>query len=223
MLDERWASTTWTVRQAMGRRRFWLLIATLVGGTVAHSSLWTHIVALLDGRGFDPLLGATIVGLVGISSSLGKITWGALSDRIGREGAYSLGMATLVGGVLVLSTVSDASSVWPVYAYAFCFGVGFGAFAPVTSSAIADLFQGKRFGSVYGALWVGTGAGSALGPWLSGLLFDLTGAYAFSMVLSVGAACTSIVAMWLAAPRLVRQVPGVAARAQKATVKPSSG
>ena len=220
VVDEKWAGTPWTVRSAMATSRFWLLFCTFLLGTASHSAIWTHIVAYLNGKGFDPLLGASVVGLIGISSSVGKISWGWLSDRIGREGAYSLGMMCMVGGVLILSRVADATQTWPVYVYATLFGLGFGTFNPVASSTAADLFQGKRFGTIYGALWVGTGTGSSLGPWVSGLLFDLTGAYNLSLVLSGTAACLSAAGMWLAGPRLVRQVPGVAARAQKAAARP---
>lgn len=221
LVDAQWAGTAWTVRSALATRRFWLLFCTFMLATTSHAAIWTHIVAYLNGKGFDPLLGASVVGFIGICSSFGKIAWGWLSDRIGREGAYSLGMSSMVGGVLILSTVADASQTWPVYFYAALFGLGFGAFNPVASSSAADLFQGKRFGSIYGGLWVGTGVGSSLGPWVSGLLFDWTGAYNLSLVLSATAACLSAAGMWLAAPRRVRQVPGVAARAQKAAVSPT--
>lgn len=213
VVDERWAAKSWNIRSALSTRRFWLLFGGYMCGTLSHQSVMVHQVAYLTDRQFDPMLGATVVGLVGIFGSVGKIFWGWLSDRIGREGAYALGMGSLVLGIFVLSTVADSSQLWAVYLYAVVFGIGYGVFAPLTSSIAADVFQGRRFGSIYGVLYVGNGAGSAIGPWVSGALFDATHSYVVALAMATGAAVVSALAVWLAAPRKVRQVPGVVARA----------
>jgi MFS family permease len=40
---------------------------------------------------------------------------------------------------------------------------------------MADLYQGRSFGSIYAFINVGNGIGGAFGPWLGGYLHDLTG------------------------------------------------
>jgi MFS family permease len=214
IVNAAWANCAWTARSAACTRRFWFLFLGLAFGTISHQSVMIHQVAYLTGKQFDPMLGATVVGLVGLFGSVGKISWGWVSDRIGREGAYSLGMVCVILGVLVLSLIGDPSQIAYVYVYAMLFGVGYGVFSPLASSTAADLFQGRSFGSIYGLLWLGSGIGSSIGPWASGALFDATGTYAASYVMSFVAAFLSIAAFWLAGPRQVRQVPGVAARRQ---------
>lgn len=212
VVDRVWADTSWTVRSAAATRRFWFLLTAFVLGALAHQSVMVHQVAYLVDNGLDPMLGASMVGLVGIFGSAGKVFWGWLSDRIGREGAYGLGMVSVVVGVLLLSLIAGSSHSWLIYAYAVVFGVGYGVSAPLSPVIIADIFQGKRFGSIYGTIYIGSGAGAAIGPWVSGLLFDRTENYAASFAMAVAAAVLSTVCIWLAAPRKVRQVPGVAAR-----------
>lgn len=214
IVDEAWARRNWTVGSAIATRRFWFLFFGLLFGMVAMQSIMVHQVAYLTDRGFDPMLGATVVALVGIFGSVGKVFWGWLSDRLGREGAYTLGLACLVAGVLLLSGIADSSQVWPVYVYTLVFGFGYGVFAPMIPSSSADLFQGKHFGAILGFLYIGTGSGSALGPWASGLVFDLTGSYSWAFVMTITAAALSVAGFWLAGPRKVRQVPGMARRRQ---------
>jgi MFS family permease len=221
VVDAKWAARAWTVRSATATRSFWFLFFGMMFGTLSHQSVMVHQVAYLKDRGFDPMVGASMVGLVGISGSVGKIVWGWASDRIGREGAYTLGMGCVLLGLLILGLIADATSPWQAYLYAFVFGIGYGVNAPLCSATAADLFQGRRFGSIYGALYVGSGGGSSLGPWLSGVLFDWNGGYAFSLVMSAVAGLFSIAGFWLAAPRRVRLVPGVAAKAKETLIVPA--
>lgn len=212
VVDHAWAERNWTIRSAAATGRFWLMLCAFLLGSLSHQSVMVHQVAYLVDRGLDPMWGASMVGLVGICGSGGKVLWGWVSDRIGREGAYTLGMACVLAGVLILGLVVDPTQPWRTYLYAAVFGVGYGVTAPLSPLIIADVFQGKRFGSIYGMVYIGSGAGAAIGPWVSGLLFDLTRSYTASFTMSVVAAALSALGIWLAAPRKVRQVPGLAAR-----------
>lgn len=210
VVDAAWAARRWDARSAITTHRFWLLLVAFAFGTLALQTIMAHQVAYLVDRKFDPFLAAAVVGLLGLCSSVAKALWGWASDRFGRELIYSLGVACLVLGILVLGLIADASQAWAAYLYALAFGVGYGVYAPLMPAMAADIFQGPRFASVYGAIYVGTGVGSALGPWLGGFLFDATGSYALALAISACAAAISVAAVWAAAPRQVRQVPGVA-------------
>ncbi len=212
VVNQNWARREWDVRAAIATASFWFLFFGMFFGTVSHQSIIVHQVAYLTDRGFDPMIGASLVGLIGIAGSVGKILWGSISDRIGREAAYTSGMLCVLIGIVILWLIQDASQYMQAYVYAIVFGIGYGVNAPLCSATAADLFQGKHFGAVYGALYVGSGAGSSLGPWLSGWLFDNSGGYQLSLIMSVGAVALSIAMYWLAAPRKVRLVPGMAKR-----------
>lgn len=212
VVDQEWVAHDWTTTAAASTRRFWLLFASVLSAMVALQVVMVHQAAYLKDQGFDPMLAASAVALVGIFGSLGKICWGTLSDRWGREAAYSLGVGSLIVGVFVLSLTTDVSRPWVVYAYTALFGIGYGVFAPLFPAAAADLFQGRRFASIYGALCVGSGSGSALGSWVGGQVFDSSGSYNMAFAIAGAAAVLSIAGFWLAGPRHVRQVPGVADR-----------
>lgn len=90
IVDKAWASRDWTVRAAVRTGRFWWLFVGLLFGTLCHQSLMVHQVAFLRDQGFNPMLAASAVGLVGLCGSVGKVGWGWVSDRIGREPSYAL-------------------------------------------------------------------------------------------------------------------------------------
>jgi predicted MFS family arabinose efflux permease len=58
-----------------------------------------------------------------------------------------------------------------------CYGLGQGSRALVLSAISADIFHGKHFGAIFGFFTFSIGLGGAIGAWLGGFLFDLTGSY----------------------------------------------
>jgi len=51
-------------------------------------------------------------------------------------------------------------------------------------------------------------AGGALGPWITGALYDASGSYALAFSLAIGCSLASGLCIWLAAPRQIRAVAG---------------
>ncbi len=56
----------------------------------------------------------------------------------------------------------------------------------------AELFQGKRYGTIFGTLSMGAGLGAACGPWVTGIIFDRTGNYAPAWWMALGLSLFSI-------------------------------
>lgn len=163
---------------------FWFLVASSFFTSLAIQGTLIHQVAAVVEKGFSAARGAFFFGLAGIIGSVGKICFGYLSDRIGREPAFALGMASALLGVLSLMLLSPA---WPLllYGYAILFGLGYGSIAPIFPARSADFFLGPDFGKIVGILSLIGGMGGALGVWFSGKLFDLTGSYTTSFLVSI--------------------------------------
>lgn len=64
----------------------------------------------------------------------------------------------------------------------------------------SELFQGRRFGVIYGILSVGSGLGGGLGPWFGGVMHDLTGSYRLVFLIAVGFCAMGAACFWLARP-----------------------
>lgn len=208
IVDHKWANTPWTVRSAIQTRRYWMLFFTMALANVATQMVMVHQVAFLVDGGFDKMVAASIAGLVGMFSIFSKASWGWVSDRLGREITWSLGLSMTMTAIALLVSTRYLTFQPLVYLYSFIFAFGYGATAPLTPAVSADLFSGRRFGSIYGTLGVANGMGSAIGSWLAGYIFDVTGSYLPAFALGAVGAMVSIITMWAIAPRLIRLVPG---------------
>lgn len=206
VVDQKWATYPWTALEAMATSRFWLLAASFVLSNTAYQMLWLHQVAFLVDGGYEKMLAASVSGLAGFVSIFAKILWGAAGDRLGRERAFTMGIATLMLGILLLVLTRVFPALWLVLLFAVVFSVGYSVGAAVSPASAADIFAGKRFGAIYGTVAIGSGIGSSLGAWAGGYVFDVTGSYLIAFAGAALSALVSIGCLWLAAPRRVRRV-----------------
>jgi MFS family permease len=212
VVDRTWASTVWSVGRAVRTGRFWLVTGCFFFGTFGTQQVLVHQMAILADSGFDLLLAAFTVGAVGVFSVAAKLSWGYISDQIGRELAYSLGMGLIVTSLAVLGLARARTAIELAFAFAVLLGLGYAVTAVLSPATVADCFQGRHFGAVFGFVAVGHGLGGATGAWVTGFLRDTTGSYTTSLLLSAMACILAAGLCWLAAPRKVRLVPGAASR-----------
>jgi MFS family permease len=63
------------------------------------------------------------------------------------------------------------------------------------------MFYGRHFGAIAGLLMTGVGIGGAIGPWLGGYIYDISGSYVGAFILSMVSLGLSGIIFWVAAPR----------------------
>ena len=208
ILDEEWASRSWTIRQAITTKQFWLLSISFPLGAFITQSILTHQVAFFVDQGAETLFASYIVGIVGIVSVGGKILWGTLSDKIGREVTYTIGITCSICGMIVLIVFSVHPSPTLPYFYGIFFGMGYAATAALPPIIAADFFEGEAYGGIFGALMLLNGVGGASGAWLAGFLHDQVGSYVPVFFIMIACALIACLNIWRAAPRKIRNVPG---------------
>jgi MFS family permease len=193
-----------TLRQAMRTEPFWLLMAMFFFGNVASQTLHVHQVAYLVDQGLAAIAAASVVGVVGLASIVGKTGGGWLSDRVEREVVYVAGIAILVASAFVLLSLKTGSSAWAAYGYAVLLGIGYSVTAAITPVIVSDRFSGPHFGAIVGVGLMGTAAGSAIGPWMAGRLYDLTASYAIPFMIAAACGALAGAAAWRA--RTLRKI-----------------
>jgi MFS family permease len=196
-----------TLREAMRAQPFWLLVAAFFFGNVCSQTLHVHQVAHLVDHGLPAIVAASVVGVVGLSSIVGKTGGGWLSDRMERERVYIAGVAIMVVSAFVLLALGGEPSRWGAYGYAVLLGVGYSVTASLTPAMMSDRFSGPHFGSIVGVGLMGAAVGSALGPWLAGRLYDASGSYTIAFLIAAGCGVVAVVAGWRA--RMLRVRIGV--------------
>jgi len=203
--DFGWANRDWTLAKALRTRRFWFLAATFSSIAFAYQGTLLHSVSAMVDSGLTRQTAAAYFGLLGIAGSAGKIMFGYLSDRFGRERASTVGGILAIVGIFCLLNATATSTLLPML-FALLFGLGYGAAAPLLPSISADIFIGKSFGRIFAMIGIGGGAGGALGSFLCGMLRDVSGGYTLPLTLCMLSLFLACMFIWLASPRKVRQM-----------------
>ena len=193
------ASADWTLPRAMRTARFWWLAFGYACGMYGWYAVQVHQTRYLIEVGFSGQQAAWALGLVSLVGIPGQIALGHLSDRIAREWVWSigqLGFTVCYAALLALEHAPVAALLWiMVLAQGF---LGYGV-TSVVGAIPAESFHGRHYGSIFGAI-MGVGiAGGAIGPWITGLAYDMSGSYAPGFALALGCCVASAISIWLAA------------------------
>jgi MFS family permease len=189
-----------SIGDALRSRPFWALFFAYLCTPLAVFAVVTHQVAFAVDQGFPRLFVAGIFGLTGLLSVVGRIAFGVAADRIGRALSATISYGCTAVGTLCLLSVETWRHAAPLYAYALLFGLGFGARGPIITAIASQLFQGRRFGVIYGILSVGNGIGGGVAPWFGGAIHDVTGSYRIAFLVAVGFCAMGSACFWLAQP-----------------------
>ncbi|MGQ0655172.1 MAG: MFS transporter [Betaproteobacteria bacterium] len=187
-----------TLREAARTQPFWLIVAAFFFGNLCSQTLHVHQVAYLVDHGLSAMVAATVVGAVGAASIVGKTGGGWLSDRMDRELVYAAGIAILVSSAFALLALGHAPSVWAAYGFALLLGIGYSVTATITPAMTSDRFGGRHFGAIVGAGLFASAAGSAIGPWLAGRVYDAIGSYTVPFLVAAACGIVAGVAGWRA-------------------------
>ena len=208
IVDSEWAATDWTLPRALGTARFWWLSAGYFGGLYVWYAVQVHQTKYLLDIGFSPAVGVWSLGAVSLLGIPGQIFLGHVSDRIGREWVWSISCAGFAICFAALMALAQVHSLALVYLMVFTQGaLGYGL-TSIMGAVVVEIFQGKHYGSIFGTIMVAALAGGAAGPWITGVLHDITGNYTLAFAIGIGMSALSALAVWFASPRKVRAVAG---------------
>ena len=160
-----------------------LLCVAGIGCCVAMSAPQVHIVAYATDLGHAAVQGATMLSLMFGCGIVSRLVSGWLSDRVG-------GLRTLIMGslmqALALTAFVFAETVWELYLASIAFGLSQGGIVPSYAMIVRRYFDPGDAGWRIGLTFLATILGMALGAWLAGALYDLSGSYTLSFVGAIG-------------------------------------
>ena len=151
-----------------------LLCVAGVACCVAMAMPQVHIVAYCGDLGFGAARGAQMLSLMLACGIVSRIVSGLICDRIGGLRTLLLG-SVLQGLALLLFIPFD--SLLSLYAISALFGLFQGGIVPSYAIIVREYFPPAEAGARVGTVLMCTLLGMALGGWMSGRVFDLTGSY----------------------------------------------
>jgi MFS family permease len=151
-----------------------LLCVAGVACCVAMAMPQVHIVAYCTDLGFGAARGSEMLSLMLACGIVSRLISGAICDRIG--GLRTLVLGSVLQGVALLLFLPFDGMV-SLYVISALFGLFQGGIVPSYAIIVREYFPAKRVGVLVGAVIMATMIGMALGGWMSGKVFDLTGSY----------------------------------------------
>jgi len=151
-----------------------LLCIAGVGCCVAMAMPQVHIVAYCGDLGYGVARGAEMLSIMLGFGIISRIASGFIADRIGGVRTLLLG-SVLQGVALFLYLWFDGLA--SLYVISALFGLFQGGIVPSYAIIVREYFPPREAGTRLGLVLMATLLGMALGGWMSGLIFDLTGSY----------------------------------------------
>ncbi len=176
-----------------------LQILLVIGGLaccVAMSMPQVHIVAYCADLGFGVARGAEILSLMLAAGIFSRLASGYLADHIGGVRTMLLGS---MGQGLALILFLPFDGLVSLYIISILFGLAQGGIVPCYAIVVREYLPAREAARRVGFIYMATIAGMALGGWLTGWIYDVTGSYhaAFLNGIAWNALHASIVLMVL--------------------------
>ncbi|MGW8532002.1 MFS transporter [Nocardiopsis sp. NPDC055824] len=161
-----------TVREAFRTRQFWGIAVGLGLVGVVVYGLQVHLVPMMTDRGLSAEQAATLLVVFGLASLVGRVAGGFIVDRV---------PGTIIGPIVMIAPIAGMFFLYPPFgsaAVAVAFiGVAFGIEGDLLALLISRYLGTRYFGRILGVVQAAFLLGTAFGPLLLGLGYDLLGSY----------------------------------------------
>jgi MFS family permease len=160
--------------EAISTRQFWMFAGALFCFGFSLYAIMVHLAPHAIDLGISDFSAANILALIGGLGIVGMIILGNAADRIGNRLVFIICFILMAAPLLWLTV---AYKEWMLYLFAAVFGFGHGGFGSSEAPLVAKLFGLKAHGMILGTAVLGFSIGAAIGPWVTGIVFDSTGSY----------------------------------------------
>ncbi len=159
----------------------------------------THLPAYINTFNFDPMVGATALGVIGFFNIIGGLLAGYLGGRFRKK--YLLSGIYLARALTITLFMIAPKSELSVWLFSASFGVLWLSTVPLTSGLVGDVFGPKYMATLFGFVMFSHQIGAFFGALLGGLSYDLTGSYTAVWLMAVALGLLAALLHWPIADR----------------------
>ena len=181
---------SFTRKEASRTRTFWVLIAISVFIYPVQAGVSLHQAPHLIDRGLSLGVAASAVSAFSVMSAIGAMIFGHIEARFGLHRSLAASAALMAIGAATMLMVTNALDA---YLSAVIFGAGIGGLFTLFPLAWANCFGRENLGAIRGLTLPVQTLAQAIGPLVSGVLYDLTGSYDVSLSFFCTSACVASV------------------------------
>jgi predicted MFS family arabinose efflux permease len=174
------APRTAKLREILRERPVWYLMGVHHLGCAGHAVILAHGVSMAHIAGVPMIEAAGVLSVIAGFSAFSRFAFSILTERFGGRSCLTVAMLGQSTSILILLVAHEA---WHFYAFAVIFGICYGGEMVGFPIINRQLFGANApLGSIYSFEMVGASLGMALGGWLGGFLFDVTGTYTAAII-----------------------------------------
>jgi MFS family permease len=175
-----------TRAEAVRTSTFWMILFVVCVAVSGNLAVASQVVMHLTDLGNTPLMAATALGVVGVFSTLGRLSSGFMGDRIDPRLLMLAGILFEFLGILLLVY---ASHDLVIYTFSIFYGLGFGMYLVAYTTLVVNYFGNEHFARIYALLGILSTVATSASPILAGLAYDALGSYQvpFFILVALGA------------------------------------
>ncbi len=163
-----------TLQEAMKTKSFYLIAIITPIGSLAFSMVLPHVIDNYTNSGISLLTAAAGLVVLSTFGMLSKVFWGAIGEKITGRNALMCSFSVTIIGVMLMYNPVEGPLMWLAVAI---FGLGMGAFGPLYTMIVQDLFGLRNYGAISGLLGLTGVVSFGAGPIMGGLSYDFVGTY----------------------------------------------
>lgn len=166
--------------QAVRTMRFWMLCPAFLTVLFCTFTTIVHFAPYVVDLGFSVSTGAAMVSAIGGASIIGRLVMGITGDRIGSKRALLICFIILTAS---FSWLQVAREIWALSIFTIVYGFSHGGFYALISPTVAEFFGTRSHGLIFGVVIFSGSVGGAIGPLVTGHIFDITASYHMAFLL----------------------------------------
>ena len=179
-----------SLRDVMVTSQFWTVCLAYFFAWYTTQSIMIHIVAHAVDNGFAVTRAASIVSVIGGVSIAGRLSMGGVGDTFGNKRALMVCFGILTIALFWLQVTDE---LWMFYLFAVIYGFAHGGFFAIMSPIVSELFGTASHGVTFGMILFLGQIGGAVGPVITGRLFDVNGSYDSAFIILIIASIAALI------------------------------
>lgn len=186
-----------SLAKAIKLPEFWGFFVIFGASAISVFGISLQAVAYLVEQKISAVNAALAFGSVGMLTVVGIALTGMLADRYPRHLVATASYGLTILGIAALALLQFTPHWFLLSVFVICFGLSAGARGPIITTQMAEIFAGRGLASIFGATNIGQGCGAALGAFIAGFLYDITGGYNAGFLVSLCFALIGLSMFWL--------------------------
>jgi len=191
----------YTLREALLSRNFWIVATIAMCTFYCILGMSANVFIYMSKSNYSAADASTGVSILFIGGLIGKVISGYLAENFGHKLILLTGLALMFSGAVSMLFAIQLDSSAALWTGLVAFGFGWGGIYTLIQLLSADLFGMRALGKILAAVNILDAAGGALGPVMTGVLYDSSGSYFLPFAVITGLLLVATLAASLLDPK----------------------